>query len=33
MNKKKKEPWRIVVVIISFAIIIYMWVEKDIASL
>ena len=27
MKGQKKEPWRIVVAIISFAIIIYMWVE------
>lgn len=33
MNKKKKEPWRIVVAIISFAFIIYMWVEKDIVEI
>lgn len=33
MNGQKKEPWRIVVAIISIVFIIYMWVEKDIASI
>ena len=33
MNKQKKEPWRIVVALISVAYIIYMWVEKDIAAI
>ena len=32
-NKKKKEPWRIVVGIISVAFIVYMWVKKDIAAI
>ena len=31
-NTNKKEPLRIVVFIIAAAYIIYMWVEKDIAS-
>ena len=29
-QKKKKEPWRLVVGIIAIAYIVYMWVEKDI---
>ena len=33
MNKKKREPWRIVVALVSFAFIIYMWVEKDIIEI
>ncbi len=33
MNKQKKEPWRIVVGVISIAYIIYMWVEKDIMAI
>lgn len=33
MNKQKKEPWRIIVAILSIAFIIYMWVEKDIVSI
>ena len=33
MNNKKKEPWRIMVAIISIAFIIYMWVEKDIVAI
>ncbi len=33
MNNKKKEPWRIMVAIISIAFIIYMWVEKDILAI
>lgn len=32
-DKKKKEPWRIIVGIISIAFIVYMWVEKDIISI
>lgn len=31
-DKKKKEPWRIIVKMISIAFIIYVWVEKDIVS-
>ena len=33
MNNQKKEPWRIVVAIISILFIIYMWVEKDILAI
>lgn len=33
MKGQKKEPWRIVVAIISIAFIIYMWVEKDIVAI
>lgn len=33
MNSQKKEPWRIVVAIISIMFIIYMWVEKDIVAI
>lgn len=33
MKGQKKEPWRIVVAIISIAFIIYMWVEKDIMAI
>ena len=32
MQEKKREPWRIVVGILAIAFIVYMWVEKDIAS-
>lgn len=32
-DNKKKEPWRIVVGMISIAFIVYMWVEKDIAEI
>ena len=32
MNGQKKEPWRIIVAIISIVFIIYMWVEKDILA-
>lgn len=32
-GKKKKEPWRIVVAIISIAFIAYMWVKKDIMTI
>ena len=32
-NKKKKEPWRIVVGILAIAFIVYMWVEKDIMAI
>ena len=31
-DKKKKEPWRVIVKMISIAFIIYVWVEKDIVS-
>lgn len=33
MNNKKKEPWRIIVAIISIAYIIYMWVSKNVAEI
>ena len=33
MKESKKEPWRIIVAIISIAFIIYMWVEKDIIAI
>lgn len=32
-EKKKKEPWRIIVGIIAIAYIVYMWVEKDIMTI
>ncbi len=32
-NKKKIEPWRIIVFIIAVAFIIFMWVKKDIAEI
>ncbi len=32
-NKKQKEPWRIVVFIISVLFIAFMWVKNDIASI
>ena len=32
-DKKKKEPWRIIVGIFSIAVIVYMWLEKDIMSI
>ena len=32
-NNKKKEPWRMIVGMISFAFIAYMWVKKDISSI
>ncbi len=31
-DKKKKEPWRVSVKMISIAFIIYVWVKKDIVS-
>lgn len=33
MKGHKKEPWRIIVAIISIVFIIYMWVEKDIVAI
>lgn len=33
MKNQKKEPWRIIVAIISVAFIIYMWVEKDVVAI
>lgn len=32
-NKRKKEPWRIIVGIIAIAYIVFMWVKKDIVSI
>ena len=32
-ENKKKEPWRIIVFIISVAYIVFMWVRKDIADI
>ena len=32
-NKKKIEPWRLIVFILAVAFIIFMWVKKDIAEI
>ena len=32
-SKKKPEPWRIIVALISVAYIVFMWVKKDIAAI
>ena len=32
-EKKKKEPWRIIVGILAIAFIVYMWVENDIMTI
>ena len=32
-DNRKKEPWRMIVGIISIAFIVYMWVEKDIMTI
>ncbi len=32
-NKKKIEPWKIIVFVIAVAFIIFMWVKKDIAEI
>ena len=32
-NKKKLDPWRIIVFVIAVAFIISMWLKKDIASI
>ena len=32
-NKKKIEPWRIIVFVIAVAFIAFMWVKKDIAEI
>lgn len=32
-NKKKKEPWRIVVFIIAVLIIVFMWIKNDVVSI
>ena len=33
MNTKKKEPWKIIVGIVSILYIIFMWVKKDIVGI
>lgn len=33
MRSQNREPWRIIVAIISIAFIIYMWIEKDIVAI
>ena len=33
MSRKKKEPWRILVGLISIAYIIFLWVKKDIVDI
>lgn len=33
MNKKGKEPWRIIVGVISVIFIVYMWMKKDILNI
>ncbi len=32
-NKKRIEPWRIIVFVIAVAFIIFMWIKKDIAKI
>ena len=32
-NKKKKEPWRMIVFMVSVLFIVFMWVKKDIVSI
>ena len=32
-NNKSKEPWRIIVGVISIAYIVFMWIKKDIVSI
>ena len=32
-NNGQKEPWRIIVGVISIGFIVYMWIEKDIAGI
>ena len=32
-SKKKPEPWRIIIALISVAYIVFMWVKKDIAAI
>lgn len=32
-NRKKKEPWRIVVFILVIAFIVFMWIKKDIVEI
>ena len=33
MNKNKKEPWRIILALLSIGFIIFLWIKKDIASI
>lgn len=33
MKKKQKEPWRIIVGVLSIALIAFMWVKKDVAGI
>jgi hypothetical protein len=33
MEHKKKEPWRIVLAILSMVFILFMWIKKDIVSI
>ena len=33
MKSQKREPWRVVVAVISIMFIIYMWLEKDIMTI
>lgn len=33
MNNKKKEPWRIIVAIISALFIVFMWIKNDIVTI
>ena len=32
-NRRKKEPWRIVVFLIAVAFIVFMWVKNDVANI
>lgn len=32
-NKKKKEPWRVIVFVLAIMYIIFLWVKKDIAQI
>ena len=32
-NKKQKQPWRIIVFIISVLFIVFMWIKKDIVTI
>ena len=33
MKKQQKEPWRIIVGVLSIALIAFMWVKKDVAGI
>ena len=33
MKKRKTDPWRIIVFILSLAFIVFMWAKKDIAAI